>query len=205
MEEKDHLINEMLERRTVMLSGEITVESMANLVVQLIKLQLTSYGRINLLINSGGGSVYDALWLCDMMTSLIKAPIRGIVIGRCGSAATFVLLHCNERIATTHSRLLIHSGTIGKISLQINEGSSGNLEDLLKEARATEEIVLRLYMSRLTPEAWSKEDPGEEKRRETVKKLIKRGDQDFNQYIHPQEAVEIGLIERVVENELDIF
>lgn len=134
----------------------------------MIELQAHSPDRINLIIDSGGGSMEAALQLCDLMSTVLTAPVRGIALGACGSAATFVMLYCNERLSTPHSRFLIHSGTRSKISIPIGQTTSENLEQLLREVKATEEMVLGLYMSKLTPVAWSKEEPTDEQRREYV-------------------------------------
>lgn len=203
--ESNPIIDGLLKRRTVVLEGEINSEKTMEVAQKLILLQMESSESINLIIDSGGGNTDAALKLCDIMDKLITAPIHGITIGRCGSAATFVMLHCNKRMGTPYSRFLIHSGTIGKISLQINDTTSENLEHLLKEAQAVKESVIRLYMNRLTPKSWAKKKPTETKKREFVKNLINRGDQQFNDWLSTEEAVSLGLIEEVVANKLDIF
>jgi len=192
-------------RRTVILSGEINHQSISEVVQQMITLQARSHERINLIIDSGGGGVEPALLLCDIMSTLLIAPVRGIALGACGSAATFIMLYCNERISTPFSRFLIHSGTRSKISIPIGQTTSENLEQLLRDVKATEEMVLGLYMNRLTPTAWTKKEPTDEKRRKYVQKLIDRGDQPFDEWMTADEAVEIGLVTEIVHGKLDIF
>lgn len=192
-------------RRTVILSGEINHQSIGEVGQRMIALQARSPDRINLVIDSGGGSVDAALRLCDLMSTVMTAPVRGIALGSCGSAATFVMLYCNERISTPYSRFLIHSGTRSKISIPIGQTTSENLEQLLKDVKATEEMVLGLYMSRLTPTSWAKKEPKDEERREYVQRLIDRGDQPFDDWMSAEEAVEVGLITEIVRGKLDIF
>lgn len=192
-------------RRTVILTGEINHQLIGDVGQRLITLQAHSSDRINLVIDSGGGSLDAALRLCDLMSTVMTAPVRGIALGSCGSAATFVMLYCNERISTPYSRFLIHSGTRSKISIPIGQTTSENLEHLLKDVKATEEMVLGLYMSRLTPAAWANEEQTEEKRRKFVQKLINRGDQPFHDWMSAEEAVEVGMITTIVHDKLDIF
>ncbi len=204
-EKPDPIVEGLMERRTVVLRDEINHDSISELRGRLLTLQMRSTDRINLIIDSGGGNFYSALELCDVMTNLLTAPIRGIALGACGSAATFVMLHCNERIGTPHSRFLIHSGTRTKISLPINQTTSENLEQLLKEVKATEERVLQLYMSQLTPKAWAPQGPTDEERRVYAQKLINRGDQNFNDWLSAEEALDVGLIGKIERGKLNIF
>lgn len=200
----DPILDGMMDRRTVVLGGEINHQSVSNIGQRLITLQMHSPDIINLIIDSGGGSVDAALQLCDLMTTVMTAPVRGIALGECGSAATFVMLYCQERLSTPYSRFLIHSGTRSKITIPINQTTSENLEQLLRDVKATEEIVTQLYMSRLTPAVWTEQTTGEE-RRAFVQNLIARGDQRFDCWMSAEEAVKVGLIERVVHDKLNIF
>jgi ATP-dependent protease ClpP protease subunit len=205
-EESDNPVFEtFMARRTVILSGEINYQSIGEVGRRLITLQSRSPDRINLIIDSDGGSMDAALRLCDLMSTVMTAPVRGIALGSCGSAATFVMLYCNERISTPYSRFLIHSGTRSKISIPIGQTTSENLEQLLKDVKATEEMVVGLYMSRLTPKAWSNKEPLEKERREYVQRLIDRGDQSFDEWMTAEGAIEVGLVTDIVRGKLDIF
>jgi ATP-dependent protease ClpP protease subunit len=192
-------------RRTVILSGEITRQSTSEAGQKMIALQALSADRINLIIDSNCGGADWALQLCDLMSTVMTAPVRGIALGSCGSAATFIMLYCNERISTPFSRFLIHSGTRNKISIPIGQSTSENLEQLLKDVKATEEMILGLYMNRLTPTAWDKQLPNDEIRRQHVHKLINRGDQSFDNWMSAEEAKKVGLITNIVQGKLDIF
>ncbi len=195
----------LMNNRTVVLSGRINRESINSVRQKLLTLQIQSPDWINLIIESGGGSIYAALGLCDLMTNIMTAPVRGIALGSCGSAATFVMLHCRERIGTPHAQFLIHSGSANEISIPINETTSEHLEQLLKDVKATEEMVLELYMNRLTPTAWKKKKPSSAVRRTFVQRLISRGDQPFNSHLSASEAVEVGLITKIIHGNLNIF
>lgn len=198
------LLDGLNKRRTVVLHGKITDELIGNLGRQLLLLQIDSSEPINMIIDSGGGSTIPALQLCDMMKAMLKAPVHGIALGSCGSAATLVMLHCSKRVSTPYSRFLIHSGTFSQISVPINQTTSDHLKQLLKEAESADESVLKIYEKYLTPKTWTEATSAAEKR-EYVKQLIGRGDQRFDSWLLAEEAVECGLIESIVTENLDIF
>lgn len=192
-------------RRTVILSGEINRQSINDVGQRLISLQAHSTDPINLIIDSTGGSMNDALRLCDLMSIVMTAPVCGIAIGFCGSAATFIMLHCSERISTPYSKFLIHSGTKSNISIPIGQTTSENIEQVLKDVRASEEMVLNLYMRKLTPTAWVDGKPDDEEQRKYVQGLINRGDQNYDDWMSAGEAIEVGLITKITHDKLDIF
>lgn len=192
--DKEAIIRQqLLSRRTVLLSGEITRENIRVLTHQLYELQFQSLEPINMIIDSGGGSRFAALDLCDLMEHVFTAPIRGIAIGQCGSAATFIMLHCKERLAAPHARFVIHSGSMSGLSLRLDTATAENLEKLLREIRESTELVIGIYMRKL------------EKSREEVQEYISRGDQNFDNAFSAQEAKDISLIHSIIEGKLDIF
>lgn len=195
----------MMGRRTVVLSGKITNESVSEISRRLFELQMRSSDRINMLFDSGGGSANAALQLCDIMSTILTAPVHGIAVGACGSAATFVMLHCKKRLSTTHSRFLIHSGTMSEITIPANQTTSTHLEQLRKDALAFEEKMAKLYMNRLTPAEWKDGDVSDEQKRDFVRSLISRGDQRFDAWFSAEEAIKLGLIEEIVTSKFDIF
>lgn len=199
------LVDGLMAKRTVALEGRITADVTKDVGKRLLTLQMQSNEPIKLLINSGGGSTFAALELCDLMSSIMTAPIHATAIGTCGSAATFVMLHCNKRRSTRYSQFLIHSGTKSEITVPVNQRSSELLESLIKEIRDTEELVTRLYMEHLTPKAWEGRTPTEEERRDFVRELLGRGDQRFDQWFFAKHAIEIGLIQEITTTKLDIF
>ena len=199
------ILDKLMKEHTIILGGEINHQSVEEVMQRLIRLQMQSGDRkINLIINSNGGCTNSALYLCDFMTSMITATVRGIVLGVCGSAATFPLLCCDERVGTPYSRFLIHSGTRGNIRIPINETTTEHLEQLLRETQSSQEKTKRFYMRLLTPPEWD-DSTTDEERREFVKNIIARGDQQFDDWMSAEEAVKIGLIQHVTFDNLDIF
>lgn len=183
----------MLELRTVVVNGEIKPDMIDRVIGQIIDLQLQSSQEIKLIIDSGGGSAHAALKLCDFLEHIITAPVKGVVLGKCHSAATFILLHCNKKVATPHATFLTHSGRLSNVSFTTDDTTEENLELLLKEAKSVKEKVFKMYERKF------------DKPREEVAKLIARGDQEFDNVIHAEEAKDIGLIDEIVKEKLDIF
>lgn len=203
--EKNPILENLMERRTVFLEGDITHDSISDVCSRLMLLQTHSSDRITLMINSGGGDLYAALQLCDQMKVFMTAPVRGIAFGDCGSSATFVMLHCKERYSTPYSRFLIHSGNLGGVDIPVGRTSSRIAEQLLASVKSTEDQVINIYADHLTPKDWKNKKISSEKKREFVQRLIDRGDQRFNSWMSATEAVEIGLIDDVCSSKLDIF
>jgi len=209
MSKKEYRINPtdegLLYRRTIVLGGEINRNSIDYVGQRMIALQMQSSDWINLIIDSNGGSLEAALQLGDLITIILTAPVRGIALGNCGSAATFIMLHCQERISTPYSRFLIHSGIRNQVTIPINHTSSENLEQLLEEMKSADEMILRLYANRLTPLVWQNRAPNDAERHDFVQQLIKRGDQRFDDWLSAEEAVQVGLIDKIQHEKLDIF
>lgn len=199
----NQIVEGLMRRRTVVLSGEINPESARLLGQQMLALQIESSEPIKLLIDSCGGSIFQALQICDAMTTLIKAPVTGVAFGSCGSAATLIMLHCKERQSSRNSRFLIHSGNISQVSFTVNHTTQENLEQLMREAKAVDNKMMSVYEKYLTPTNWTSDKTQEEKR-DFVRALIKRGDQKFDDWMSAEEAIECGLITTIIEK-LDIF
>ncbi len=94
---------------TVLLFGDINPKKAELIRYWLMRLALQHDGdHIKLIIDSPGGSVPHALMLVDLIQSLPK-PVVGVVNGECNSMAPVVLQACQRRIATKHSRFLLHN------------------------------------------------------------------------------------------------
>lgn len=191
------ILEGLMERRTVILEGPINHDSISEVSVRLLELQTQSNAEITLLINSGGGEIYPALQLCGLMQTLMSAPVRGVAIGECGSAATFIMLHCTQRLGFPYSRYLIHSGNLGGIDVPIGRATAKVASQLLDDVTATEKLVTGIYTDMLTPKVWNEKSVTDAKKRQYVQSLLDRGDQRFNEWMSVQEAIDVGLIEKV--------
>ncbi len=116
MDEKDKKEKEngagqdkFLETRSVMLTGEINMESAEKVIKQLLILENESDEPIRMFINSPGGDVNSGLAIYDMVR-FIRNDVFMIGTGLIASAATLVLLSVDApyRLGLPNSTYLIH-------------------------------------------------------------------------------------------------
>lgn len=188
-----HLLEWMMKKRTLVLEGKVTAEKVNDLIFRMLHLQHESSDPITLLIDSGGGHINSAMKLCDFMTSVLHAPVKGVVVGMCGSSATYILLHCNTRVGTKYSRYVIHSGRKEECTIPVNGSVDGILEQLRTETKRLEKVLTQMYRRKLKI---SKKEAAA---------LFARGDQTFDAVMWAKEAVKIGLIETIIKEKLPIF
>ena len=129
-----------------------------------------------LYINSPGGSVIAGLALYDTFGH-IGSPVITCNIGMAASMASFILGagERGKRMALPHSRVMIH---------QPMGGSEGQAEDVRVEA----EQIMRIKNTLVTMYA--------QMTSQTREKLI--SDLDFDNYMSAQQALEYGLIDKVI-------
>lgn len=197
---------DLLGNRTVFIEGEITVESAAVVRDSLFRLQQKSSEEIFLIINSKGGLTHAGLGLFDSMKNFIHAPVTGVALERCGSAATFILLGCQKRIATQHALLLIHSTYDDpKIEFNVRGGIMkriyGDYNSLLK----TDEGIIQLYINNLKPIPWKNWAVSNLEKRKFVIELLNRGDEESDYLLNTDESIHFGLIDEVVTGKLPCF
>lgn len=107
-QEKERYQKILLEKRILVLQGEITEEKAGELRALLGLLWIDSSKKeIKLYIDSSGGEVMPGLWLYDAI-KLSPAPVIGIVNGQAGSTAVVVLQACERKQATAHSTFYLH-------------------------------------------------------------------------------------------------
>lgn len=132
---------------------------------------------INVTIQSGGGDVFAANAIYTaLMTN--KATITGTVIGICASAATIVLMACDERKIAKNAVLMVHNPSIGLFGHY-------QAEDLLKLAEVTDQVkksILTAYMERL------------DKPEDEIRQMM-----DEESWYVGQEAVDAGFCDSVIE------
>lgn len=80
--------------RRVFLIGDIDEDSVGNIIKALYLIDAESAQPCELLINSPGGSITDALALYDVINTM-KCPVHTFAVGMCMSAAP-LLLACGE-------------------------------------------------------------------------------------------------------------
>jgi len=132
---------------------------------------------IYMYINSPGGSVYDGLGIFDTMQH-VKPDIHTVCVGLAASMGAFLLAAGTKgkRSSLRHSRIMIH---------QPLGGARGQASDI--RIQADEILFLKERLNTELSERTGKDY-------ETVKEDT---DRDF--YMSPNEAVEYGLIDLVLD------
>ncbi|TMM08319.1 MAG: ATP-dependent Clp endopeptidase proteolytic subunit ClpP [Actinobacteria bacterium] len=173
------IYSRLLNERIVFL-GDAVDDQIANLIVaQMLHLESEDPDKdISLYINSPGGQIYAGLAIYDTM-QFVKPDITTICFGMAMSMGSLLLAGgtTGKRLALPNSRILIH---------QPSGGYQGQSADV--EIHAREILDLRSRMD----EIYAKH---------TNQDLDKvHQDMDRDRYFKPEEAVEYGLIDRVIEH-----
>ena len=172
------IFSRLLMDRIVFLGSGID-DNVANIIVaQLLFLDADDPERdIFMYINSPGGSVYAGMAIYDTMQHL-RAPVSTFCVGMAASMGAILLTAGAEgkRHALPNSRIMIH---------QPSGGSRGTAADI--EIAAKEVLFIRENMNRILSKHTGQD----------VKRIM--DDIDRDRYMSPVEAVEYGLIDKVLE------
>jgi ATP-dependent Clp protease protease subunit len=172
------IYSRLLLDRIVFLGTEVN-DTVANLLVaQMFFLESSDPDKdIHMYINSPGGSVYAGLGIYDVM-QFIKCDVSTYCIGMAASMGSLLLTagaH-GKRYSMPHSRIMIH---------QPLGGARGQASDI--EIQAKEILYLKDRLNAIYSQHTGK----------TVEQVKK--DTDRDNYLSGKEAVEYGLIDKVVE------
>lgn len=168
-----------MQERKVFLWGEVTGESAASIVEQLIYLDmLDSEKEITFYINTPGGSISDGMAIYDTI-KLIKAPVKVVVTGIAMSMGSILLSAApkGKRFLFPHASVMIHQPLImGQMS-----GTAVEIHIQAQEMERMREILNKIL-------ADASGQPLEKVARDT--------DRDF--YMTAQETIEYGLADAIV-------
>ncbi len=165
-----------LKTRQILLSGEVNKQLAEKIVRQLLVLEADSDEPIRIFIDSPGGDV-DAGYAIFDMIRFVKAPVYCIGMGLVASAGALILLAADKsrRIALPNSHYLIHQPLSGI------KGVATDIEIHAKEIQKTRAKINDLISA------------------ETGKDLAQvEKDTDRDYWLNAQEAVEYGLVSRIV-------
>ncbi len=173
------IYSRLLRERIIFLGTEINDQVADSLVAQMLFLEAEDPEMdIQLYINSPGGSVTAGLAIYDTMKQ-VKPNIVTICFGLAASMGAFLLSggEKNKRLALPNSRIMIH---------QPLGGAQGQAVEI--EIQAKEILFLKDTLNNLLSE-------------HTGQPLAKISeDTDRDHFLSPQEAVEYGLIDKVISN-----
>lgn len=181
---QDPSLNErLLKTRSVMLTGEISKESADQVIRNLLVLDSESSDPITMYINSPGGDVDAGFAIYDMVR-FISSPVTMIGAGLVASAASLVLLAVpkERRFGMENSTYLIH---------QPLSSMKGVASDIMIHAQNIER--LREKLDRIIADACSK----------SVEDV--RYDTERDHWLYSSEAVEYGLISRIIKSRSEIL
>jgi ATP-dependent Clp protease protease subunit len=175
-EGESSLIHKILKTRNILLSGEINKSLAERIIRQLILLEAENDEPIKVFIDSPGGDADAGYAIFDMMR-FVKPPVYTIGMGLVASAGAIILLAApkDRRLGLPNAHFLIH---------QPLSGIRGVATEI--EIHAHELDKLRQRINVLIAEETG----------QALEKVEKDTDRDF--WMNSEEAVDYGLIERII-------
>ena len=174
------IFSRLLRERIIFLGTPVD-DMVANLIVaQMLLLDSENPEKdIMLYINSPGGSVTAGFAIYDTMQH-IRSDVSTICLGQAASMGAFLLAAGTKgkRMALPHSRVLIH---------QPLGGAQGQATDI--EIQAQEILRIKISLNEILAANTG----------QSLKKIEKDTDRDY--IMTPQEALEYGMIDKVITKE----
>jgi len=173
---EDGLVQRMLETRTILLAGQVDEKLAEKVISQLLILNGVSHAPIRMVLTTPGGHVDSGFAIHDMMR-FIESPVITIGAGWVASIGVPILLAAEKdsRYSLPHTRFLLH---------QPSGGAGGQASDI--RIAAEEILKLRVRINQMI----ARETGQDPKKVET--------DSDRNYWMTSEQALEYGLISRVV-------
>ncbi|MBB4661605.1 ATP-dependent Clp endopeptidase proteolytic subunit ClpP [Conexibacter arvalis] len=172
------IYSRLLNERIIFL-GQPVDDQIANLIVaQLLHLESSDPDKdISIYINSPGGSIYAGLAIYDTM-QFIKPDVQTICVGIAMSMGSLLLMGGarGKRMSLPNSRILIHQPSAGF------EGQSTDIEIHANEILKTRKRIDEIYAYHT----------GQSEERV-------HADMERDRFFKPEQAVEYGLIDRVID------
>ena len=176
------IFSRLLEDRIVFLGEEVNDTTASLIVSQLLFLEAKDPDKdIQLYINSPGGSVTAGMAIYDPM-QYIKCDVSTICIGMAASMGAFLLSSGTKgkRLALPNSEIMIHQPLIG------GGGLSGQTTDI--KIHTDHLVRTREKLNRLLAQNTGK----------SIEEIAR--DTERDNYLDAQQALEYGLIDKVLEH-----
>jgi len=181
------LPSRLLKDRIVMLNSDVNNQSANSIIMQLLVLSAEDpEADIYFYINSPGGSVLDGLALFDTMKA-VPNDIVTICLGSAASMGSFLVSGGTpgKRYSLPNSRLMYH---------QVMSGVAGGTQyvDMERSVMETKKLYDKLnnYLSEFTGG------------KTTFEEMKEKTDRDW--WLSPEEAIEEGFIDKVIEKLGDV-
>lgn len=164
--------------RLVVLHGEVTEQSIAVVVAQLLHLSSINHKPIYFVISTYGGSVDEMFTLYDTI-KFLPCPVHTIGLGKIMSAGVLLLSagQKGKRMLGKSARIMMHSvsgGHVGNVFEAMN--------DVKEHKRLHDQMVAALA-----------EESGND-----VAKIEKIMETGLDRYILPSEALKLGLVDKII-------
>ena len=172
------IFSRLLNDRIVFLGEEVNSASASLVVAQLLYLEAQDPDKdIQMYINSPGGSITDGMAIYDTM-QYIKCDVSTICVGLAASMGAFLLAAGakGKRIALSNAEIMIH---------QPSAGTQGQITDMAIHLKRLE--VVKKRMNRILSENTGK----------PIEQVT--ADCERDNFMTAQEAMEYGLIDRVLD------
>ena len=178
----DNLNDRLLKTRSLLISGEINKDMADKFIKDILVLENESNLPVKVFINSPGGDV-DAGYAIYDIIRFVTCPVTIIGTGLVASAASLILLavDAQNRIGLPNSSYLIHQ-PLSKMR--------GNATEIEIHAQQLEKIKAKI--NKVISEATG----------QSLEKVSKDTDRDY--WLDAQQAVEYGLISRIITNRKEI-
>ena len=173
------IYSRLLNDRIIMLNDEVNSVTSGLVIAQLLFLEGQDPEKdISLYINSPGGSISDGMAIYDTM-NYIKCDVSTICMGMAASMGAFLLAAGakGKRLALPNSEIMIHQPL----------GGTGRAQASDIEIHANHIIHIKKKMNTLLSEMTGQ--PLE---------IIEK-DTDRDNFMTPQQALEYGLIDKIIE------
>lgn len=168
--------------RFVLIFGEINHSVARTTSERLIALAQESDAPINVLISSPGGHVESGDAIHDMIR-FIRAPVTMVGTGWVASAGTLIFLAVpkERRVCLPNTRFMIH---------QPSGGMGGPATDIAIQAK--EMVRVRERVARITAKQTGN----------PIERVLTDMDRDF--WMSADEAIEYGIVSRIIENNKEL-
>jgi ATP-dependent Clp protease protease subunit len=177
------IYSRLLKERIIFLTGEFHDEMATLIVAQLLFLESENPDKdIYIYINSPGGVVTSGLAIYDTM-QYIKCKVSTLCVGQAASCGSLILMAgtTGKRYALPNSRIMIHQPSGGF------RGQATDVEIHAREMMKTKKLLNELFAKHTG------------KSIDIIEKAMER-----DNFMSPQEALDFGLIDKIVENRKDI-
>ena len=173
------IYSRLLKERIIFLTGPIDDNVASLICAQLLFLESENPKKeISFYINSPGGIVWSGLAIYDTM-QYISSKIMPICVGQAASAGSLLLTAGSKgmRFSLPNSRIMVHQPSGGY------QGQVTDIEIHTNEIKKTKQRLNEIYAKHSG------------KKIKEIESVMER-----DKYFSPEEAIQFGLIDKVVEN-----